>query len=29
MTRSLIRLDSAVRVSLNDDCMTNRHDERQ
>ena len=29
MTRSLIRLDNAVRVSLNDDCMTNRHDERQ
>lgn len=29
MTRSLIRLDSAVRASLNDDCMTNRHDERQ
>ena len=29
MTRSLIRLDSAVRDSLNNDCMTNRHDERQ
>lgn len=29
MTRSLIRLDSIVRVSLNNDCMTNRHDERQ
>ena len=29
MTNSLIRLDSAVRASLNDDCMTNRHDERQ
>lgn len=29
MTRSLIRLDSAVRTSLNDDCMTNSHDERQ
>lgn len=29
MTKSLIRLDSAVRTSLNDDCMTNRHDERQ
>ena len=29
MTRSLIRLDSTVRASLNDDCMTNRHDERQ
>lgn len=29
MTRSLIRLDNTVRVSLNDDCMTNRYDERQ
>ena len=29
MTKSLIRLDSIVRASLNDDCMTNRHDERQ
>lgn len=29
MIRSLIRLDSAVRASLNDDCMTNSHDERQ
>lgn len=29
MTRSLIRLDSAVKTSLNNDCMTNRHDERQ
>lgn len=29
MTRSLIRLDSIVRASLNDDCMTNRYDERQ
>lgn len=29
MTRSLIRLDNAVRASLNNDCMTNRHDERQ
>lgn len=29
MTKSLIRLDSAVRTRLNDDCMTNRHDERQ
>ena len=29
MTRSLIRLDSAVRASLNNDCMTNRYDERQ
>jgi len=29
MTRSLIRLDSAVRTSLNNDCMTNRHDDRR
>lgn len=29
MIRSLIRLDNTVRTSLNDDCMTNRHDERQ
>ena len=29
MTKSLIILDSAVRTSLNDDCMTNSHDERQ
>ena len=29
MTRSLIRLDNTVRTSLNDDYMTNRHDERQ
>lgn len=29
MIRSLIKLDSAVRASLNNDCMTNRHDERQ
>ena len=29
MTRSLIRLDSIVRTSINDDCMTNRYDERQ
>lgn len=29
MIRSLIRLDSIVRASLNNDCMTNRHDERQ
>lgn len=27
ITRSLIRLDSIVRASLNDDCMTNRNDE--
>ena len=29
ITNSLIRLDSIVRASLNDDCMTNNHDERQ
>lgn len=29
ITKSLIRLDSAARASLNNDCMTNRHDERQ
>lgn len=29
MTRSLIRLNNTVRASLNDDYMTNRHDERQ
>lgn len=29
MTKSLIRLDSIVRASLNNDCMTNSHDERQ
>lgn len=29
MTNSLIRLGNTVRASLNDDCMTNSHDERQ
>ena len=29
MTKSLIRLDNTVRASLNNDCMTNRYDERQ
>lgn len=29
MTRSLIRLDSIVRASIDDDCMTNRHDDRR
>lgn len=29
MTRSLIGLGNTVRASLNNDCMTNRHDERQ
>jgi len=29
MTRSLIRLDNTVRASLDSNCMTNSHDERQ
>lgn len=29
MTKSLIRLGNTVRASLNDDCITNRYDERQ
>ena len=29
MTKSLIRFDNTVRASLNNDCMTNSHDERQ
>ena len=29
MTRSIIRLDNTVRASLDSNCMTNRHDERQ
>lgn len=29
MTRSLIRLGNTARASINNDCMTNRHDERQ
>lgn len=29
MTNSLIRFDNTVRTSLNDDCMTNRHDDRR
>ena len=29
MTKSLIKLGNTVRASLNNDCMTNRHDERQ
>lgn len=29
MTRSLIKLNNTVRASLNNDCMTNRHDEHQ
>lgn len=29
MTKSLIRLNNTVRASLNNDCITNSHDERQ
>lgn len=29
ITRSLIRLDNTIRVSLNDNCMTNRYDDRR
>lgn len=29
MTKSLIRLNNTVRASLNNDCMTNRHDDRR
>lgn len=29
MTKSLIRLDSIVRVSLNSNCITNSHDDRR
>ena len=29
MTRSLIRLGNTIRASLDNDCMTNSHDERQ
>lgn len=29
MTRSLIRLNNTIRASLNNDCMTNSHDECQ
>ena len=29
MTRSLIRFDNTVRASLNNDCMTNSHDDRR
>lgn len=28
ITRSLIRLDSIVGTSIDDDCMTNSHDDR-
>ena len=29
MTRSLIRLGNTVRASLNNDCITNSHDDRR
>lgn len=29
MTRSLIRLDSAVRARLDSNCITNSHDDRR
>lgn len=29
MTNSLIRFDNTVRTSLNDDCITNSHDDRR
>lgn len=29
MTRSLIRLNNTVRASINNDCMTNSHDDRR
>lgn len=29
MTNSLIRLDNTVRTSLDSNCMTNSHGERQ
>lgn len=29
ITKSLIRLDSAVRASLDSNCMTNSHDDRR
>lgn len=29
MTKSLIRLDSIVKASLNNDCMINSHDDRR
>lgn len=28
MTNNLIRLDSTVRTNIDDDCMTNSHDDR-
>ena len=29
MINSLIRFDNTVRTSLNDDCITNSHDDRR
>lgn len=29
MTKSLIRLGNTVRASLNNDCITNSHDDRR
>lgn len=29
MIKSLIRLDNTVKASLNNDCMTNSHDDRR
>lgn len=29
MTNSLIGLDNTVRTNLNNDCVTNRHDDRR
>ena len=29
MTNSLIRFDNTVRASLNNDCITNSHDDRR
>lgn len=29
MTNSLIRLGNTIRASLNNDCMTNSHDDRR
>lgn len=29
MTKSLIRLDNTVRASINNDCMTNSHDDKR
>ena len=29
MTKSLIRVDNTIRVSLNSNCITNSHDDRR